>query len=252
MDDWDEYQPAQAIRCSWCDARLGLWRGWDGPVRRLVWREGERYPARVRDGGEVPADCSHQVLPAAFVISARCDAGHVQHANCTATDEVWTDTVRIAEQLAYGEYQPDDVLDYGLPSVDPLAIGPGEATPLAVLIAGQLGAVLYLSRRSPYDSVEESDVDWLWEIELYQRSSDGGWGDGDWNYDPWPDPNIELERNGPVMLLSDLRGIVTTEKAQYVIGGMASAGVHAVEISNDDRSSPGRRQPQPRLPPRAS
>lgn len=238
MDDWDEYQPAHAILCSWCGARLGTWRGWDGPVRRLIWREGERHPIRERNGGEVTPGFSDAVLPAAFVISSRCDAGHVQHADCFATGEVWSETVRVDEQVAFGEYQPEDVLDYGLPSVNPLAIGPGEATPLAVLVTGHLGAVLYLSRKSPDDAGEEPDIDWIWEIELNERNPDGGWGEGDWNYDPWPDPNVELNAGAPVMLLSDLRGVVTPEQAQYVIGGMASAGVEAVEI----RSTTARRR----------
>lgn len=175
-----------------------------------------------------------------FVISARCEAGHVQHAECTATAGLWTETTPIREQLADGEYQPEYVLKHGLPSIDPLAIMPGETAPLAALVTDRLGAVLYLSRRSPDDAGEEPEIDWMWEIDLYERRQDGGWGEGDWNYDPWPDPTTELIGEQPTLLLSDLRGLVTLHEAHYVIGGMASAGVDAVELrSATDRRRAG-------------
>lgn len=238
MDDWDEYQPAQAIGCSWCGERLGPWRGWDGPVRRLVWREGERHPIGARAGSDPPADCSDAILPAAFVISARCEAGHVQHADCFAPAGVWTDTVPIGEQIRDGDYQPEYVLDYGLPSIDPLVIGPGETAPLAFLATGRLGAVLYLSRRSPADAGEDNDIDWMWEMELSERGPDADRRESDWNWDPWPDPTTELMDKGPTLLLSDVRGLEAPHQAQYVVGGMATAGVEAVEI----RSATDRRQ----------
>src|SRR5258708_40342704 len=69
----------------------------------------------------------------------------------------------------------------------------------------------------------------MWELELVERGEDGTWNDGDGNYDPWPDPTVELKR-GPTLLLTDLRGLVAPERAQYVVGGMASPCVATIEV----------------------
>ena len=207
-------------------------------MRRLVWHEGARHPFGIRDGAPASSETMRERLPPTFMISAQCVCGRVQHADCSTVDGVWSNTVRVDEEFAYGEYQPEYVLQFGLPTADPFALATGAVVPIASLVTPRRGAVLYVSRTGPLDVDTEVDgEDWTWEIEILERRDDGSWDAGNWNYDPWPDPTIELTRATPALLLSDVLGIVTESDSWYVVGGMASYGAASVDISAGSVSS---------------
>lgn len=131
------------------------------------------------------------------------------------------------EDLAYGDYPPEQVLLGGLPPMRD-RIEPGESWPLAAWMDGRHGAVLFVERASPAEVVVLG-AEYAAEIEYLLLDPADGWvgvggGGGDW---PNPfDPPRELLDKYRVFAT----GFSGGGEDICLVGGLCCDAVWAIEI----------------------
>jgi hypothetical protein len=141
-------------------------------------------------------------------------------------------TEMTSDDFPYGEHQPEDVLDTGLP-VPPRVLAPGAWFPLAAWQDDQHGAVLYVYRNHPDDFDDPVD-EYAEEVEILRRGP-GGWEDGGSGGGNFADPFGEAVRRN----VAGFTGL-TGDGSVRVLGGVCAPQVGWVAVKQHGRTQ---RQP---------
>lgn len=92
MGLYDHYEPAPAIDCPGCGARLDYFQGKDGPCALLRWRQGSMHPVGFAGDPPPPSELTDYRLPDVFVVDAWCDCGHSVELTGFCSDGTWSST----------------------------------------------------------------------------------------------------------------------------------------------------------------
>ncbi len=142
----------------------------------------------------------------------------------------WRQAHPVEEFDPYGDFQPEDVLRYGLPALPAAGIEPGTYFPVATWHGDRHAAVLYVYRKAHADFDLPGD-EYEDETEHLVLDEDGEWrstGSGGGLWVNVFDPPVELlERY--VVLGTGISGRSDGDEAVSFTGGLCSRAVAAVQ-----------------------
>jgi hypothetical protein len=138
------------------------------------------------------------------------------------------------ERVGFEAYQPEDVLEQGLPPM-PAGIEPDGSFPVASFRDESFGAVLY-GYRNEADELASPEEEYEPEIEYFRRDPVGGWvglggGGGGW-INPFAPPEDLLQRS--VMLPTGVAGMTNGVTQISFVGGLCRDDVASVEVEDSN------------------
>lgn len=136
----------------------------------------------------------------------------------------------IEERFRYDEFQPEDVLRYGIPPIPPCGIEPGNYFPVAMWQDDRDAAVLYVYRHES-DEFDVPGDEYEDETQHLFRGEDGQWtsaGSGGGNWVNVFDPPVDL-LDKYVVLGTGITDTGDGDDAVSFTGGLCSRRVGAVE-----------------------